>query len=136
MPVSERSRSWHSVTRQRHMRMTAWLGVLALLLAFAGPLYSQLRALDAVPLATLDADRLHCGDARQTAAEHPVAWVHQLAQCGYCDFLAGNPPLPSAPVLAVGAPAALLLRFLPPEQGQSREPLYRPQARGPPTRHV
>ncbi len=107
-----------------------------MLMAFAGPLYSQWRALDSVVLAQIDLQALHCGEGEQSTHQGPPAWVHHLEQCGYCDLLAQNPAVAALPAwpLALEGSAALLIPT--PEQGHFREPTYRLRARGPPAIHA
>lgn len=108
-----------------------------MLMAFAGPLYSQLRAYDSVALASIDLEALHCGEQADVphAAGQPD-WVVHLDKCGYCDLLASNP---AASESSHGIPRLRASSISPlpwPEQGLSRQPQYRPLARGPPVSHV
>ncbi|MFC3606488.1 DUF2946 domain-containing protein [Stutzerimonas tarimensis] len=121
---------------RRYKRLAAWLGLFAMLMALAGPLYSQLRALDSVALAQIDLSALHCGVGAEGVHQGPPAWVHHLEQCGYCDLLAQNPALASRPAWPVPLPAPVSRLIPSPEQGQFREPSYRLRARGPPSIHA
>ena len=129
--------------RQGRMRLAAWLGLFAMLMAFAGPLYSQLRALDSVRLAqAIDLQALHCGAEHQTlpvfAPEHkgPPDWVQGLEQCGYCNLLAHSPSLLPAVALALPAPSSQVHQFLPPAQSLPQAPPSARQPRGPPAFHA
>ncbi|WP_092427581.1 DUF2946 domain-containing protein [Geopseudomonas sagittaria] len=124
------------------MRLAAWLGLFAMLMAFAGPLYSQLRALDSLPLAfAIDLEALHCGEG-QALAEYsaqeqgPPEWVQCLEQCGYCNLLAGTPALPPAVQLALPAPSSVVHQFLPPRQSLPQAPPSSREPRGPPFFHA
>lgn len=124
------------------MRLAAWLGLFAMLMAFAGPLYSQLRALDSLPLAlAIDLETLHCAEG-QTLPQHseddqgPPEWVQCLEQCGYCNLLASSPALPPAVQLALPAPSGVVHQFLPPRQSLPQAPPASRQPRGPPSFHA
>lgn len=119
------------------MRLAAWLGLFAMLMAFAGPLYSQLRALDSLQLSqAIDLEALHCGEGHALPDDGPPAWVEHLAQCGYCELLAGNPPLATSVPLALPAPSSVVHQFLPPRQALPQAPPSARQPRGPPAFHA
>lgn len=119
------------------MRLAAWLGLFAMLMAFAGPLYSQLRALDTLALSQLiDLDALHCGEGQGPPADGPPAWVQHLDQCGYCSLLAGSPPLPATLQLALPPPSSLVHQYLPPAQNLPQAPPASRPPRGPPSFHA
>jgi len=124
------------------MRLAAWLGLFAMLMAFAGPLFSQLRALDSLPLAlAIDLETLHCGEGQAMpghAAEDqgPPEWVQCLEQCGYCNLLASSPALPPALQLALPAPSSVVHQYLPPLQSLPQAPPASRQPRGPPVFHA
>ena len=124
------------------MRLAAWLGLFAMLMAFAGPLYSQLRALDSLPLAlAIDLEALHCGEG-QALPEHsaqeqgPPEWVQCLEQCGYCNLLASTPALPPTLQLALPVPSSVVHQYLPPRQSLPQAPPASRQPRGPPVFHA
>jgi hypothetical protein len=119
------------------MRLAAWLGLFAMFMAFAGPLYSQLRALDSLQLSlAIDLEALHCGEGQALPDNHPPAWVEHLAQCGYCELLAGNPPLPVVQLLSLPAPSSAVHQCLPPRQSLPQAPPASRQPRGPPSLHA
>lgn len=123
--------------RQGRTRIAAWLGLFAMFMAFAGPLYSQLRALDSLQVAlAIDLDALHCGEDQPLAADGPPEWVQCLDQCGYCGLLAGWPPLLPALQLALPAPSSVVHQFLPPRQSLPQAPPASRQPRGPPSFHA
>ncbi len=79
--------------------MSIWLGLFAMLMIHAGPLYSawQMERLPAQPEA-----HLQHGQGATDASAQPhhgmlstdePAWLAALALCGYCDLLTLNPPL-------------------------------------------
>ena len=116
-----------------HRRLAAWLGLFAMFMAFAGPLYAQLRAYDSVALASIDLEALHCGEHEPGDASPRIPdWVAHLDKCGYCSLLAHNPPAAAPPALLAPAPALSLVSLPSPEQGAVRQPRYLPRARGPP----
>ena len=123
--------------RQGRKRIAAWLGLFAMFMAFAGPLYSQLRALDSLQVAlAIDLDALHCGEGQSLLDDGPPEWVKCLDQCGYCGLLAGSPALPPAVQLALPAPSSLVHQFLPPIQSLPQAPPATSQPRAPPFRHA
>ncbi|MDH4562908.1 DUF2946 domain-containing protein [Pseudomonas sp. BN411] len=80
-------------TRQRG----AWLGLLAMLLVFVGPLVSQARDMGqgGVPewMGELACSAEHGGPSHQPAMpDHEMSW----AKCGYCTLLFNSPALNSA----------------------------------------
>lgn len=119
------------------MRLAAWLGLFAMLMAFAGPLYSQLRALDSVALSlAIDLNALHCGEGDSLASDGPPEWVQCLEQCGYCNLLAGTPALPPTLQLALPAPSSNVHQYLPSRQSLPQAPPASRQPRGPPAFHA
>lgn len=119
------------------MRLAAWLGLFAMFLAFAGPLYSQLRALDSLPLVLIDLEALHCAELPpEQGDDGPPQWVQGLEQCGYCNLLAHTPSLPPTPQLALPAPSSQVHQYLPPVQSLPQAPPASRQPRGPPSRHA
>lgn len=123
--------------RQGRKRIAAWLGLFAMFMAFAGPLYSQLRALDSLPLVLIDLEALHCAELPQTRADQdPPLWVQGLEQCGYCNLLTGHPPLPPSLQLALPAPTSLVHQYLPPAQSLPQAPPHARQPRAPPLFHA
>lgn len=119
------------------MRLAAWLGLFAMFMAFAGPLYSQLRALDSLPLVLIDLEALHCAEQPQSSADDGTPqWVQGLEQCGYCNLLAGNPPLPASVHLALPAPSSVVLQHLPPVESLPQAPPVASQPRAPPLLHA
>ena len=89
------------MTYGRRKQHGAWLGLLAMLLVFAGPLLSQSRI---PPQQVVPAwlDELACATDRQASFEHPAQPGHEMgwAKCGYCTLLFNSPALSSAPLLA------------------------------------
>ncbi|MFZ6047877.1 DUF2946 domain-containing protein [Pseudomonas sp. CR3202] len=74
----------------------AWLGLLAMLLVFVGPLVSQARDMGqaGVPawMGELACSTEHSGPSHQPAMpEHELSW----AKCGYCTLLFNSPALGS-----------------------------------------
>jgi hypothetical protein len=119
------------------MRLAAWLGLFAMFMAFAGPLYSQLRALDSVALSlAIDLNALHCGEGESLAESGQPEWVQCLEQCGYCNLLASTPALPPTLQLALPAPSSVVHQYLPPRQSLPQAPPASRQPRGPPSLHV
>ncbi|MCY1448508.1 hypothetical protein D9M71_651820 [compost metagenome] len=124
------------------MRLAAWLGLFAMLMAFAGPLFSQLRALDSLPLAlAIDLEALHCGEGQalpdsRVADNGPPEWVQCLDLCGYCNLLASTPALPPTLQLALPAPSSVVHQYLPPLQSLPQAPPASRQPRGPPSLHA
>ncbi len=125
------------MTRQGRKRIAAWLGLFAMFMAFAGPLYAQLRALDSVALAqVIDLAALHCGENDAPHGEGRAEWVECLEQCGYCNLLAGTPGLPPALQLSLPAPSSRVHLFFPPRQSLPQAPPASRQPRAPPTFHA
>lgn len=128
--------------RQGRMRLAAWLGLFAMFMAFAGPLFSQLRALDSLPLAlAIDLQALHCGEGQalpdaRVADNGPPEWVQCLEQCGYCNLLASSPALPPTLQLALPAPSSVVHQYLPSLQSLPQAPPASRQPRGPPSLHA
>ncbi|MNZ89193.1 hypothetical protein D3C78_1081020 [compost metagenome] len=123
--------------RQGRMRLAAWLGLFAMFMAFAGPLYSQLRALDSVALSlAIDLNALHCGEGESLAESGQPEWVQCLEQCGYCNLLASTPALPPTLQLALPAPSSVVHQYLPPLQSLPQAPPASRQPRGPPVFHA
>lgn len=129
--------------RQGRMRLAAWLGLFAMLMAFAGPLYSQLRALDSLRLSlAIDLGALHCAAEQQSLPGHladdqgPAEWVQSLEQCGYCNLLAHTPSLPPSLQLALPAPSSHVHQYLPPSESLPQAPPASRQARAPPAFHA
>ena len=119
------------------MRLAAWLGLFAMFMAFAGPLYSQLRALDSLPLVLIDLEALHCAEQPQSSADDGTPqWVQALEQCGYCNLLAHTPSLPPTLQLALPAPSSVVLQHLPPVQSLPQAPPVARQPRAPPFFHA
>jgi len=130
------------VIRQGRMRLAAWLGLFAMLMAFAGPLFSQLRALNSLPLTLIDLQALHCAEGQSLPGhllddeQGPPHWVQGLEQCGYCNLLAHSPSLLPAVALALPAPSSQVHQFLPPAQSLPQAPPAARQPRGPPAFHA
>lgn len=119
------------------MRLAAWLGLFAMLMAFAGPLFSQLRALDSLPLTlAIDLQALHCAEGHSPEDQGPPQWVQGLEQCGYCNLLAHNPPVPPTLQLDLPAPSSVVHQYLPPRQSLPQAPPAARQPRGPPVSHA
>ncbi|MBV2133920.1 DUF2946 domain-containing protein [Pseudomonas sp. MAP12] len=125
------------------MRLAAWLGLFAMLMAFAGPLYSQLRALDSLRLSlAIDLETLHCAAEQQSLSgapldqQSPAEWVQSLEQCGYCNLLAHTPSLPPSLQLALPAPSSHVHQYLPPSESLPQAPPASQQARAPPALHA
>lgn len=123
------------MTAKRYMRTMALLGLFAMFMAFAGPLASRIQALDEASLASfIDLQALHCGDG--ASADGQPAWVAGLAQCGYCDLLAHNPPLPPDYSLSLPAPSSVVHLFFPPRQQLTLAPPTSRHSRAPPAFHA
>lgn len=96
-------------------RLTAWLGLVAMVLVFFVPVMSQQFALHA-------SDKSHCGEAMPMAsASHDMPADHHAA-CGYCDLLAHHVPAPAPVVLmAASAPVHAIARAAAHERFAVRE---------------
>lgn len=87
------------MTDKRARQRGAWLGLLAMLLVFVGPLLSQVRDMGqgGVPewMGELACAAEH-GDAGHQPAipDHEMSW----AKCGYCTLLFNSPALSPAPL--------------------------------------
>lgn len=86
-----------SLTSRQH-KWTACLGLWAMLLVFAAPLYAQLRALEQAPFGAINLQGLHCGSTLNHNLPSQPEWITQLEQCGYCQLLLKSPPIPLQPV--------------------------------------
>jgi len=92
-----------AVTRKRLSTMSIWLGLFAMLMIHAGPLFSAIQAAQAgvqhhhhaehQPSAHDLGQRHHAqGHHGQPRTGEP-AWLTALELCGYCELLTVNPPL-------------------------------------------
>ncbi|ACO80147.1 hypothetical protein AvCA_40100 [Azotobacter vinelandii CA] len=90
------------MTRKGRTTAGIWLGLFAMLMIHAGPLYSALRVLPAqeVVQSPVAGDSAFCGEAPEPAVHHhapaadgELAWLAALELCGYCELLTLNPPL-------------------------------------------
>ena len=88
---------------RRLQRLTAWLGVLAILLAVFVPLGSQLLARQAQPNTILCSAT---GHETHGPADNPVTSDHHLDACGYCSLLAHCPALNCDSCAEAVAPSA------------------------------
>ncbi|WP_175954526.1 DUF2946 family protein [Burkholderia sp. BCC0405] len=134
-PEPSRAGTRRAPTRQA--RATAWLGLLALVLALVAPLISQLRAaasddgLPAAPICSATGNAL-VAHAQPHAPSHSSSNRH-VDRCGYCGLLAGHPPLqyavflPASPAVRHAPPAPLILSARHPSKP------YALAARGPPS---
>ncbi|MGU3780202.1 DUF2946 family protein [Burkholderia metallica] len=130
-PDSSRAGARGAPTRQA--RATAWLGLVALVLALVAPLISQLRA--AAPDNGMPAAPI-CSATGNTLVAHAQPHAPSDARferCGYCGLLAGHPPLQYAVFLS----AAPAVRHAPPEPtiltAHPPSKRYALAARGPPS---
>ncbi|MDH4558835.1 DUF2946 domain-containing protein [Pseudomonas sp. BN417] len=91
----------HGRTRQRG----AWLGLLAMLLVFVGPLVSQAQAMGQAEVPHWMGE-LACSAEDGTQSGQPAMPGHELswAKCGYCTLLFNSPALSPAALhgLALG----------------------------------
>ena len=103
-----------AVTRKRLSTMSIWLGLFAMLMIHAGPLFSAIQAAQAgvqhhhhaehQPSAHDLGQRHHAqGHHGQPRTGEP-AWLTALELCGYCELLTVNPPLSLAPAVGAAAP--------------------------------
>lgn len=111
--------------RKRLNALSIWLGLFAMLMIHAGPLYSALR-LQAADPAHAGHELTHhappsANGHHSTAVDSPD-WLAALELCGYCELLTLNPPLTLTP-----------WRLLPVAQAQPVQPI--PDAPWHPTRH-
>ncbi|MDA0576285.1 DUF2946 domain-containing protein, partial [Burkholderia gladioli] len=121
------------MTPRIRIRVTAWLGLLAMWLIVLVPLASQLvtaeRASDPVAVAATAL----CGTSTLQADTAYPRHGDPLAACGYCDLLADHLALPAAPplpptlvlIVALAVLPALCLSFTPPSAfapGRPRAP--------------
>ncbi len=92
-----------AVTRKQLSTMSIWLGLFAMLMIHAGPLFSAIQAAQAgvqhhhhaehQPSAHDLGQRHHAqGHHGQPRTGEP-AWLTALELCGYCELLTVNPPL-------------------------------------------
>lgn len=107
-----------------------------MVMVFAGPLYSQLRASDTLALAAIDLQALHCSDGDPSAPLSVPHWVEHLEQCGYCSLLTHNPAITALPAIAAQGIRGRLLHAPLPERAFAAAPHYRHAARGPPVVHA
>ncbi|WP_437883008.1 DUF2946 family protein [Pseudomonas sp. LRF_L74] len=109
----------------RTRRLAACLGLLAMLLLYAAPLWSQAQAAAQRVMAEMDC---HGNGHAQPAP------AHLDDACGYCSLLAGSPALGSS--LPVQADGSLWLRpltvFLAPPASLFKSARYALQPRAPP----
>ncbi|MGA4633560.1 DUF2946 domain-containing protein [Pseudomonas solani] len=89
------------MARHTTNRSGAWLGLLAMLLVFAGPLLSQARSLDRQGVPDWMGE-LACSAEHGTVQKAPGQLDHEAAwaKCGYCTLLLNCPALSSAPLIA------------------------------------
>ncbi|KVM97870.1 DUF2946 family protein [Burkholderia diffusa] len=129
-PDSVRAGAQSTPTRQA--RATAWLGLLALVLALVSPVVSQLHAgaqNPGLPVAVICSATGVVSVAH--ADPHTPSGSH-LDRCGYCGFLAGHPPLQYA-VHFPDSPAVQHVLHEPPiPLGRRPAARYALAARGPP----
>lgn len=113
------------LVRKRLNALSIWLGLFAMLMIHAGPLYSALRLQAADPAHAGHELTHHAPPSahghHSTAVESPD-WLAALELCGYCELLTLNPPLTLTPWL-----------LLPVPQAQPVQPI--PDAPRHPTRH-
>lgn len=84
------------LVRKRLNALSIWLGLFAMLMIHAGPLYSALR-MEAADPAHAGHELTHhvppsAHGHHSTAVESPD-WLAALELCGYCELLTLNPPL-------------------------------------------
>lgn len=122
--------------RQNLQRYASQLGLWAMLLLFAAPLFSQIRALEGPPLALIDLRALHCGTASTAADIEQPAWISQLEQCGYCQLLLKVPPLPNSGAQLLISPLLKTIQCaINPDPGWAQLSFSARRARGPPRFH-
>ncbi|HTH60942.1 MAG TPA: DUF2946 domain-containing protein [Paraburkholderia sp.] len=100
-------------------RLTAWLGLIAMLLIVIAPIVSQLSVAPRIDDAATAA--LCSGTPPSAPTAHAAHRADPLAACGYCDLLANHPAMPAAPapmlflVVLIAATIAptLCTRFMP-----------------------
>lgn len=87
------------LVRKRLSTLSIWLGLFAMLMIHAGPLYSALQLAAAADSYNGHADHSsheHApsahGHHHQASASEPT-WLAALEMCGYCELLTLNPPL-------------------------------------------
>jgi hypothetical protein len=134
-PDSSRAGARSAPTRQA--RATAWLGLVALVLALVAPLISQLRAaapddgLPAAPICSATGNTLVAHAEPQAPSASPSD--RHFDRCGYCGLLAGHPPLQYAVFLSA-SPAVRHARPEPQIPSACHPPKrYALAARGPPS---
>ncbi|WP_321968784.1 DUF2946 domain-containing protein [Paraburkholderia tropica] len=80
---------------RRSNRLTAWLGILAILLAVFAPLVTQLIERGQVPADVLCSAAAHDG-ANGASTQTGKSLAAHLDACGYCSLLAHSPALNTA----------------------------------------
>ncbi|WP_321784513.1 DUF2946 domain-containing protein [Paraburkholderia sp. J94] len=88
---------------RRSIRVTAWLGILAILLAVLAPLGSQLIEREQVPTDVLCSAASHDESPGSAASHSGKQLAVHLDACGYCSLLAHSPALNTASTAIVGA---------------------------------
>ncbi|CAN7735401.1 DUF2946 domain-containing protein [Aquipseudomonas alcaligenes] len=114
------------MARHTTIRSGAWLGLLAMLLVFAGPLLSQARSLDRQGVPDWMGE-LACSAEQGTAQKAPGQPGHEAAwaKCGYCTLLLNCPALSSAPLVAAAlADLARAPRLAPVDAGHAGSAVF------------
>ncbi|MBB1631637.1 DUF2946 domain-containing protein [Cupriavidus sp. UME77] len=122
------------MTLIRRIRLTAWLGLIAMWLIVLAPAVSQFVA----AAQASDPEAVICSAAHPGDAPHDMPGS-SLNACGYCDLLADHMPLPTLapaalsaiPLLVVATSHVLVTRFTPLgafPSGRPRDPPALPQS--------
>lgn len=115
--------------RRRLSTMSIWLGLFAMLMIHAGPLYSALQMQQSHMQAEPQVEQVkHHG---QVSADEP-AWLAALELCGYCELLTFNPPLNLSLDLVLPRHGQARFAPLPDEPWRDGPELRTNQARAPP----
>lgn len=106
------------MTGQGRRAAGVWLGLFAMLMLHAGPLYAALCALSAPEPVVAELHAGHIGHQAGTHRHTPgpggePGWLTALELCGYCELLTLNPPLALSPDLALPHYAPAFVQSLP-----------------------
>jgi hypothetical protein len=94
---------------QKRWRLSAWLGLFAMVMAFVAPVVSQ--GLYATGNHSHESHSHSMGQGESLSghvhgtmpsSNHKSHWAYVWEKCGYCDLIFSNPPLSSEPAALVG----------------------------------
>src|SRR5690554_3144072 len=104
------------LVRKRLNALSIWLGLFAMLMIHAGPLYSALRLQAAAPANAGHESTQHApptGTGHPSTAVASPGWLAALELCGYCELLTLKPPLTLTPRLLLPVPQAQPVQPIP-----------------------